>query len=64
MMEKQDNGQAVCVNRKSVMEFQNHGYGNDRCQGVAEQCCSNNLSSPKNREGEFVQMTSVRKFSS
>lgn len=49
-MEKQDSGQVLHVNRKSVLELQNHVKRNDRWRGVAEQCCSNNVSSPKCRE--------------
>lgn len=50
MMEKQDSGQVVHVNRKSVLELQNHIQRNDRWQGVAEKCSRNNVSSPKSRE--------------
>lgn len=49
-MEKHHSGQVVHDNRRSVLELQNHVKRNDRWQGVAEQCFSNNVSSSRSRE--------------
>lgn len=59
-MEKQDSGQVLHVNRKSVLVHQNHAQRNDRWQSVAEQCCSNNESSPKSKEEAFFSKRSSK----